>query len=99
LEDQTIEDVMAQLDDDLGATHMSARRTSRGLSVMNDDGPQRLALATWLSDWHLMWFLSTTGLISDVGGVANLFAPMNHAERSSLFFLLILILIFRKTSS
>jgi len=77
---------MAQLDDDLGATHMSARRTSRGLSVMNDDGPQRLALATWLSDWHLMWFLSTTGLISDVGGAANSFAPMNHAEQSSHFF-------------
>lgn len=73
LEDQTIEDVMAQLDDDLGATQLCARRTSRGPSAADDDdGPQCLALATWLSDWHLIWFLSTTGLISDVGGVANL---------------------------
>jgi len=62
-----IEDVMAQLDDNLDATHICSRRTSSGLAA--DDGRQRLALATWLSDWHLMLFLSTTGLFSEVGGV------------------------------
>lgn len=74
LEDQTIEDVMSQLDDNddgLGATRIYARRTSHGSSTAHD-GPQRLALATWLSDWHLILFLSTTGLISQVSGMTKL---------------------------
>lgn len=51
----------------MGATDISESRHSSG-----DDTHKRMELAKWLSDWHLVAFLGTTGLFSEVGGILAL---------------------------
>ncbi|KAL9715822.1 nuclear protein localization protein 4 [Leucoagaricus gongylophorus] len=59
LEDQTIENVLSQLRN-LGALDIHDSRTAKP-----GDAHKRIELAKWLSDWHLVMFLSTTQLISE----------------------------------
>jgi nuclear protein localization family protein 4 len=58
LEDASIEKVMSRLAQ-LEAPDVHDSRQGGG----NSD--RRKALATWISDWHLVNFLGTTGLFSD----------------------------------
>lgn len=58
LEDQTIEQVLHQLND-LHAPDVQDSRHDR-------DSHRRLQLARYLSDWHLVSFLGTSGLFSEV---------------------------------
>ena len=37
------------------------------VSRQDDNAYRRLELAKWLSDWHLIAFLGTSGLLSEVG--------------------------------
>jgi nuclear protein localization family protein 4 len=37
------------------------------VSQQDADAHRRLELAKWLSDWHLVAFLGTSGLLSEVG--------------------------------
>jgi nuclear protein localization family protein 4 len=60
LENQRIEDVLSTLSQ-LGASDISVGHHSAG-----GDSHKRIELAKWLSDWHLLAFLGTTGLFSDV---------------------------------
>jgi nuclear protein localization family protein 4 len=60
LENQRIEDVLSMISQ-LGAPDIHVSRHSAG-----DDTHKRVELAKWLSDWHLIAFLGTTGLFSEV---------------------------------
>lgn len=60
LESQTIESVLDSLRR-LGAPDMHPSTHSGG-----GDAHKRIELAKWLSDWHLIAFLGTTGLVSEV---------------------------------
>lgn len=60
LENQRIEDVMSVLSR-LGAPDITVSRHSTG-----GDTHKLVELAKWLSDWHLIAFLGTTGLFSEV---------------------------------
>ncbi|KAI0274867.1 polyubiquitin-tagged protein recognition complex Npl4 component [Gloeopeniophorella convolvens] len=57
LEDQSIERVLRALSE-RGAPDVQDSRH-------DGDAPRRLALARWLSDWHLVAFLGTSGLFSE----------------------------------
>ncbi|KAI0257339.1 polyubiquitin-tagged protein recognition complex Npl4 component [Lactifluus subvellereus] len=57
VEDQTIEQVMRSLNE-LGAPDVQ-------VSKRGGDAHRRLELAKWLSDWHLVAFLGTCGLLSE----------------------------------
>jgi nuclear protein localization family protein 4 len=59
LEDQSIEQVMRSLNE-LGAPDVQVSR-------QDANAHRRLELAKWLSDWHLIAFLGTSGLLSEVG--------------------------------
>jgi nuclear protein localization family protein 4 len=59
-ENQRIEDVLSSLAQ-LGATDIPVSHHSTG-----EDMHKRVELAKWLSDWHLISFLGTTGLFSEV---------------------------------
>jgi nuclear protein localization family protein 4 len=59
LENQRVEDVLAALSR-LGAPDIRPSGQSNG-----DDTHKRIELAKWLSDWHLIAFLQTTGLFSE----------------------------------
>ncbi|KZP32264.1 polyubiquitin-tagged protein recognition complex, Npl4 component [Athelia psychrophila] len=59
LEDQTIEKVLRSLQQ-LGAPDIPPSTHSNG-----GDSHKRVELAKWLSDWHLVAFLGTTGLIPE----------------------------------
>jgi nuclear protein localization family protein 4 len=41
-------------------------QTSRQRTGDSNDAHRRLELAKWLSDWHLVTFLGTCGLLSEV---------------------------------
>ena len=58
LEDQRIEGVLRTLND--------KRAPDVGDSRHDGDTPRRFELAKWLSDWHLIAFLGTSGLVSEV---------------------------------
>ena len=60
LENQRIEDVLSTLSQ-LGAPDIPIDSHSAG-----DSAYKRIELAKWLSDWHLIAFLGTTGLFSEV---------------------------------
>ena len=60
LEDQSIEKVLHALHR-LGAPDILPSTHSTG-----GDSHKRIELAKWLSDWHLIAFLGTTGLIPEV---------------------------------
>jgi nuclear protein localization protein 4 homolog len=62
LEDQRVEDVLSTLSR-LGAHDMRDSKHSTA-----NDIQKRVELAKWLSDWHLVVFLGTTQLISQVCG-------------------------------
>jgi NPL4 family len=64
IEEQTIEQVMRSLNE-LGAPDVQVSRR-RG-----DDARRRVELAKWLSDWHLVAFLGTCGLLSQVRSVSG----------------------------
>lgn len=56
MEDQSIEKVIGEL------SKLDAPQVSAG----TNDGQKLVALAQWLSDWHLVSFLGTTQLFSVV---------------------------------
>lgn len=60
MEDQTLNNVMSQLLA-LGAPDIHDSRTAKP-----GEAHKRMELARWLSDWHLIAFLGTTQLISEV---------------------------------
>jgi nuclear protein localization family protein 4 len=60
LENQRVEDILSALSQ-LGAPDIPVSRRSG----VNDDTHKRVSLAKWLSDWHLLAFLGTTGLFSE----------------------------------
>ena len=60
MENQRVEDVLSSLSQ-LGAPDIRVSRHSG-----SDDSHKRMGLAKWLSDWHLIAFLGTTGLFSVV---------------------------------
>lgn len=60
LESQRIEDVLAAL------LRLNAPDIPLSEQSDHDDFEKRLNLARWLSDWHLIAFLQTTGLFSEV---------------------------------
>lgn len=59
LENQKIEDVLSALTT-LGAPDLASSRQNSA-----SDKSKRIELAKWLSDWHLIAFLGTTGLFSE----------------------------------
>jgi nuclear protein localization family protein 4 len=61
VEEQSIEQVMRSLNT-LGAPDVQPSRQG----VSDGDTQRRLELAKWLSDWHLLAFLGTCGLLSEV---------------------------------
>jgi hypothetical protein len=67
LEEQSIERVMRSLNE-LGAPDLSTSTSRQGGG--GGGSHRRLELAKWLSDWHLVAFLGTCGLLSEV---SNLF--------------------------
>ena len=58
LEDQSIENVLHRLAE---IKAFDVRESSQG-----DDRQKRQALARFLSDWHLVAFIGTTGLVNPV---------------------------------
>jgi hypothetical protein len=68
IEDQTIEQVMRSLNE-LGAPDVQPSRQDAG---DGDNAHRRLELAKWLSDWHLLSFLGTSGLLSEVTNIPPL---------------------------
>ena len=69
LEDQSIENVLHRLAEiDAYDVHESSQ---------GGDRQKRKALARFLSDWHLVTFLGTTGLVSPVSPLTN------HARKRS----------------
>lgn len=67
LEDQTIQNVLSRF------AELEAYDVHE--SVVGGDRQKRQALARFLSDWHLIAFLGTTGLISPVSNLAHCCAP------------------------
>jgi nuclear protein localization family protein 4 len=61
LEDGTIQKVIAELG------RLRAPELEPSTHSTADDAHRRLQLAQWFSDWHLLAFLGTTGLVSEVG--------------------------------
>jgi nuclear protein localization family protein 4 len=60
LEDQRIEDVLGAL------RRFGAPDLPLSSDRVKDDMRTRLDIAKWLSDWHLIVFLGTTQIFSDV---------------------------------
>jgi nuclear protein localization family protein 4 len=60
MEDQTLSNVMSQLLS-LEAPDIHDSRTAKP-----GEAHKRIELARWLSDWHLIVFLGTTQLVSEV---------------------------------
>lgn len=63
---------------ELGAPDVQPSRRDAGDGV---NAHRRLELAKWLSDWHLLSFLGTTGLLSEVTKhpAASLIPCIHHA--------------------
>ncbi|KAI0281608.1 NPL4 family-domain-containing protein [Russula aff. rugulosa BPL654] len=61
IEEQSIEQVMRSLNE-LGAPDVQPSRQDAG---DGGNAHRRLELAKWLSDWHLLSFLGTSGLLSE----------------------------------
>jgi nuclear protein localization family protein 4 len=61
VEQQSIEKVMRSLNE-LGAPDVQSSQRGAGAG----DAHRRIELAKWLSDWHLVVFLGTCGLLSEV---------------------------------
>ncbi|KAF8506893.1 polyubiquitin-tagged protein recognition complex Npl4 component [Russula emetica] len=61
IEEQSIEQVMRSLNE-LGAPDVQPSRRDAG---DGSNAHRRLELAKWLSDWHLLSFLGTSGLLSE----------------------------------
>jgi len=64
LGDQSIEQVMHSLNE-LGAPDVQLSRQDSG----GTNAHRRLELTKWLSDWHLLAFLGTCGLLSEVTNI------------------------------
>lgn len=67
---------------ELGAPDVQPSRRDAGGG--GDNAHRRLELAKWLSDWHLLSFLGTSGLLSEVTNIPGPFPPFSVIASSCL---------------